>query len=89
MTSKTRKVSTFAGWHLADCPQSADEPETPLHVPRGKVEGLSYREIGARLYITRSHCRVAPAQGVSRLGVTSRKGLESALPKLDHHTLLA
>ena len=89
MTSKTRKVSTFAGWHLADCPQSADEPETPLHVPRGKVEGLSNREIGARLYISVRTVEWHLHKVFSKLGVTSRKGFESALPKLDHHTLLA
>jgi hypothetical protein len=30
MTSNTKKVSTFTGEHLADRPQSADEPRSGL-----------------------------------------------------------
>jgi hypothetical protein len=53
----------------------ADEPETPLHVPRGKVEGLSNREIGAcqRLYISVHTVEWHLHKVFSKLGVTSAK----------------
>ncbi|MDQ4025554.1 MAG: LuxR C-terminal-related transcriptional regulator, partial [Actinomycetota bacterium] len=52
-------------------------------------EGLSNPEIGARLYISPRTVEWHLHKVFNKLGVTSRKGLESALPKLDRPTVLA
>jgi ATP/maltotriose-dependent transcriptional regulator MalT len=52
-------------------------------------EGLSNPEIGARLYISPRTVEWHLHKVFGKLGVTSRKGLESALPKLDRQTVLA
>jgi len=52
-------------------------------------DGLSNPEIGARLYISPRTVEWHLHKVFTKLGVTSRKQLEGALPKLDHQTALA
>jgi DNA-binding CsgD family transcriptional regulator/tetratricopeptide (TPR) repeat protein len=52
-------------------------------------DGLSNPEIGARLYISPRTVEWHLHKVFTKLGVSSRKGLESALPHLDRRTVVA